>query len=104
MSITTQKQTKTPSQLASAAADVLMVFLDDLMDISNGSRRITMYRYMTFKLMEEAGYTHQQIADHFKVTRETITKGIGKIEDWLSIYRDVKGDYLRLQTMILKEV
>lgn len=97
-----KKQTQTLNQIANAAADVLMVFLPDLMDTNNSARRITEYRYMTFGLMEKAGYTHQQIADHFKMNRENITKGLSKLDDWLKIYKDTQGDYQRLNARALK--
>ena len=98
------KQTQTLPAIANAAADVLLVFLPDLMDVSNTSRKATEHRYMVFSLMEKAGYTHQQIADFFNMNRENVTKALTKLEGWLNIYKDLKGTFERLVLLVLKQL
>ena len=98
------KPKQTIPEIANAAANVLSVWLPDLLDINNSSRRITEQRYMVFALMEKAGYTHQQIADYFKMNRESITKALTKLEAWLPLYSGLRGTYTRLEVLALKEV
>lgn len=101
---TITKPKQSLQQIANAAADVMAVWLPDLMDTSDCSRRITEQRYMVFSLMEKAGYTHQQIADFFKMNRENITKALTKLKAWLPLYSSLKGEYTRLEILTLKEV
>lgn len=72
-----------------------------LTDPGNTTRHNVAHRYMVFKLLDKAGHTHQAIADKFKVQRETVTRGIAKIEDWMGVYPDMKGTYQRLEILAL---
>ncbi|QTE37199.1 hypothetical protein J3L18_29530 [Mucilaginibacter gossypii] len=98
---TIQPQTKSLSLLAKQAADQLGVMVDELKDVKDDRRKPTERRYITFALMEKAGYTHQDIADFFKMNRESITKALTKLDSWLKIYADLRGDYSRLLLTIL---
>jgi hypothetical protein len=86
------------NEIASRACAELQTFLPALME--DTSRRATENRYLVFRLMEEAGYTHSEIAEYFKMTRETVTKGLAKLDDWLRIYPDMKGKYTRMVNVI----
>lgn len=92
------------AQLAKNVADDLRIFLPGLMDATDTSAKATEHRYMTFGVMEKAGYTHQQIADYFKVNRETVTKGLSKLDVWLGVYSDMAGTYNRLQVLALNNL
>lgn len=99
--MSTDTQQLTLNAITKNACDILCLWQPDLMDMRNTSAKQTERRYMVFGLMEKHGYTHQQIADHFKVTRETVTKGLSKLDDWLRIYKDLAGTYQRLNTLAL---
>lgn len=85
-----------------AACDVLNLFQPDLLDTSDNSRKAVENRYMIYGLLEEAGYTHQQIADYFKINRENVTKALSKFEVWLEAYKDLAGSFQRLKLLALK--
>ena len=58
-------------------------------------------RYMVFELMEKAGYTHQEIADFFKMNRENVTKGLTRLDGWKKAYQDVRDTCGRLERTVL---
>jgi hypothetical protein len=47
--------------------------------------------------MANVGFSHAQIAEHFKVDRTTITKGLGQLKEWL----DSANIYSQLEPQIL---
>ena len=94
--------TKTCDQIAFMASKVLLMPLDKIQDMTSNSQRAAENRYMIFSIMETAGYTHQQIADYFKIHRESVTKGISKLNVWLDVYQDTKNNYQRLTILVLK--
>ncbi|WP_121812760.1 helix-turn-helix domain-containing protein [Mucilaginibacter kameinonensis] len=98
---TIEIQKKSLALLAKQAADQLGVLIDDLKDVSDDRRKPTERRYITFALMEKAGYTHQEIADFFNMNRENITKALSKLKAWLKLYADLRGDHSRLLLTIL---
>jgi len=97
----TTKPIQSIGELTMAAARILAANHSRLTDPGDSSTKNTEHRYMVFKLLDKAGHTHQQIADSFKLERSTVTKGIQKIDDWMRIYKDMKGTYQRLEILAL---
>jgi ParB-like chromosome segregation protein Spo0J len=53
-------------------------------------QKATEYRYIIYGLLEKAGFTHQQIADHFKVSRAGVTNALLKLDVWIRAYKDIR--------------
>jgi predicted transcriptional regulator len=98
---TIQPNKKPLGLLLKQAADQLGVMIDDLKDVKDTRNKPTERRYLVFALMEKAGYTHQEIADYFGLNRESVTKALTKLDSWLKIYADMRGDHSRLLLTIL---
>ncbi|UOE48016.1 hypothetical protein MTO98_26755 [Mucilaginibacter sp. SMC90] len=92
---------KSLNQLTKESADLLGVMVDDLKDVKDDRKKPTERRYLVFALMEKAGYTHNEIAEYFKMNRESVTKALTKLDTWLKVYADLRGDYYRLFVIIL---
>jgi hypothetical protein len=87
--------------LLKKTADHMAVHIDDLLDVNDDRRKSTERRYMTFALLQKAGYTHQDIADLFDMNRENVTKALTKFDVWVTNYADTRGEFQRLTIMVL---
>lgn len=86
---------------AGAASRILRVHLADILDTGDNSRKASETRYMVYGALEKIGYTHQEIANYFKIGREAVTKALGKLDGLLATYGDIRGEYQRLNALIL---
>jgi hypothetical protein len=57
----------------------------------------TRQKYMLFRLMEQAGFKHKQIAHVFVLKRHSVTKALGKLDIWLAAYPEDRAMYDSLQ-------
>jgi hypothetical protein len=88
------------SVCAAAASKTLRVHLSDIINTGDNSRKASETRYMVYGALEKLGYTHQEIADYFKIGREAVTKALGKLDGLLATYGDIRGEYQRLNALI----